>query len=176
MRSLFHAMFALAVATHTLDAQTAGTDARSTLDSIVLERTSCLGTCPAYRLSVRADGFVRFVSRNQADNGRTESQRRGRDVMRRIERELERAHFSTLPEMRMGRLPYCRTVMSDSPTITLSTFSSRDTRTVSYYTGCVGEGMQDTMPRQFIRRLRVLADSIDSIAAGKGWIRPARRY
>lgn len=175
MRTLLQAMFALAMASRTLSAQSAGSDATAPVDSVMLRRTGCLGTCPAYRLSVRADGGVRFVSHNAGDNGRTESHKRGRGVMRRIERELERAGFSTLPDMRMGRMPYCRIVATDSPTITISVFRSRDTRSVSYYTGCAGEGVQDTLARVFIGRLRVLADSIDSIAAGKGWIRPAPR-
>src|SRR5690349_8944889 len=37
-------------------------------DSIVLERTSCFGFCPAYRLSVRTDGFVTFRSREPRDS------------------------------------------------------------------------------------------------------------
>src|SRR5262249_48380235 len=37
------------------------------VDSIVLVRTLCLGTCPAYRISVRRDGEVHFQSRNPGE-------------------------------------------------------------------------------------------------------------
>src|ERR687888_360851 len=40
------------------------------VDSIVLERTACFGTCPAYRLRISAAGAVHFTSRNFGDSGR----------------------------------------------------------------------------------------------------------
>ncbi len=174
MRPLLQVLFALVAVGCAPTARPAQPDSKVAVDSIVLQRTGCLGTCPAYRLSVRADGFVTFVSHNRGDEGRTESIARGRDIVRRIEQELERTQFARLPEITMGLSPYCRIVASDAPVITVSAFRSRETRSVSYYTGCVGETVQDTLPRPFIRRLRTLADSIDNIAAGQGWIRPTR--
>jgi hypothetical protein len=165
----------LAVAACTRPAPPVRSDAQAAVDSVVLERTRCFGTCPAYRLSVRANGFVTFASRNPGDEGRTESLAREPDIVRRIERELDRAQFAQLPAMTLGEPPYCRIAATDAPIITVSAFGSRDTRSVSYYTGCRGDSVQDTLPQHFIRRLRVLADSIDSIAAGPGWIRPAQR-
>ena len=38
-------------------------------DSVVLERTRCLGSCPAYRLRVSRTGEVLFVSRNPGEQG-----------------------------------------------------------------------------------------------------------
>lgn len=175
MRWLLHAMMAVVVAGCAPPARPAQSDSGVAVDSIVLGRTGCLGTCPAYRLSVRADGFVRFESHNRGEEGRTESAARGRDMVRRIERELERTQFSDLPAITMGRLPYCRIVATDAPSITLSVYGPREARSVSYYLGCIGESVQDTIPRSYLRRLRALADSVDSIAAGQGWIRPARR-
>lgn len=174
MRLLFQAIFLLIVATSALSAQSGTRNVTFAADSVVLVRTSCLGTCPAYRLSVRNDGFVWFLSRNRGEEGRVESHTRGPDIMRRIERELERSRFASLPTIPMGQAPYCRVVATDAPTITVNEFRSHAIRSVSYYTGCLGETPQDTLAQAFIRRLRVLADSIDSIAAGKGWIRPAK--
>src|SRR2546430_11859575 len=34
------------------------------LDSVVLERTPCFGTCPAYRVVIARDGLVHFQSRD----------------------------------------------------------------------------------------------------------------
>lgn len=174
MRSLLRSMSMLFVATSAASAQSGTRNVTVAVDSVVLVRTSCLGTCPAYHLSVRNDGFVWFLSRNRGDEGRVESHTRGPDVMRRIERELERSRFASLPIITMGQAPYCRVAASDAPTITINEFRSSAIRSVSYYTGCMGETPQDTLAQAFIRRLRVLADSIDSIAAGQGWIRPAK--
>lgn len=145
------------------------------LDSLVLERTPCFGTCPAYRLSIRANGAVQFVSRNRADSGRTASQSIGPMGVRRLELVLASQQFTQLPEIRMGERPYCRAVATDAPTITLTMFQTAGPFARSYYTGCGGESAGDTVTWGFIRRLRTIADSVDAIAAGKDWIRPGRR-
>lgn len=173
MRTLFYATMTILGCSASLGAQSSDRDAKLAVDSVVLQRTGCLGSCPAYRMSVRADGFVWFVSHNRDDRGRVESRTRGPDIMRSIEGELERAQFETLPEITMGRAPYCRVVATDTPTITVSVFRATEVRSLSYYTGCIGESAQDTTARPIIRRLRALGDSIDAIAGGEGWIRPA---
>src|SRR4051812_21321724 len=38
------------------------------VDSVVLERTPCLGTCPAYRLTVARTGLLKFQSGSRDDN------------------------------------------------------------------------------------------------------------
>lgn len=174
MRWLFQTMLLLLGLTTPLSAQSVSRNAGFGADSIVLQRTACLGTCPAYRLGVRADGFVWFVSHKHGEGGRAESHTRGRDIMRRIEQELERSRFAALPAITMGQAPYCRIVATDAPTITVTAFRAHAIHSVSYYTGCIGETAQDTLPQSFIRRLRLLADSIDAIAAEKGWIQRSR--
>src|SRR5207237_7864993 len=39
-------------------------------DSVVLERTLCFGTCPAYRLSISRSGVIYFEWRNPQDERR----------------------------------------------------------------------------------------------------------
>lgn len=174
MRTLFHATVIILGGSTPLHAQSSVHGATLAIDSVEVQRTGCLGPCPAYRMSVRADGFVWFVSHNSDDRGRVESHTRGPAIMRRIEGELERAQFQTLPEITMGRAPYCRRVASDAPTITVSVYRASSVRSLSYYTGCVGQFAQDTTARPLIRRLLVLVDSIDDIAAARSWIRPGR--
>src|SRR5688500_5231113 len=43
----------------------------SAADSIMLERTLCFGTCPAYRLRLSDAGEIFFESRNPGEVGRT---------------------------------------------------------------------------------------------------------
>ena len=50
--------------------QPATPSAAGATDSVVLERTRCYGTCPAYRLRVSRTGEVRFASRNLRDDQR----------------------------------------------------------------------------------------------------------
>lgn len=143
-------------------------------DSVILQRSGCFGSCSAYRLGIRADGFVWFVSHNPGDGGRTESRTSDTRVMQRIGRELDRAQFFTLPAISMGKRPYCRVVQTDAPTISVTVFTKDTVRAVAYYMGCVGESVNDQAARPFLTTLLQVADSIDAIAAGKGWIRPAR--
>lgn len=143
-------------------------------DSLVLERTPCFGTCPAYRLRVGTNGEVQFVSRNRADSGRTASQSIGPTGVSRVEQVLTAQQFTQLPVMRMGEGPHCRVVATDAPTIAVSLYQSSGALVRSYYMGCNGESAADTVSWGFLRRLRTVADSVDAIAAGKDWIRPGR--
>jgi hypothetical protein len=144
-------------------------------DSVVLQRSSCYGTCPAYRLSIRADGFVHFVSLNAYTAASKESREGGATLMPQLVQELERAGFDKLPAMIKGRAPYCRTAMTDVPTITVSVYRGGAARTLSYYTGCIGDLPPDTQGTVLVQRMRALADRIDVLAAGEGWIRPAEQ-
>lgn len=143
------------------------------LDSLILERTWCLGTCPAYRLAIHSNGLVRFQSRNRDDSGRTESDSGGARALTRLAREVARVGFFDLPAIEDGKAPYCRTIMTDAPSISVAVFGSSRGRVLSYYTGCMGEGATARATRSAIARLERLADSVDAIAGASRWIRPA---
>ncbi|SRR6266581_3928489 len=132
-------------------------------DSVVLERTSCFGTCPAYRLGVSRSGRVQFESRNTGDD-----KRRASDSMSAADFEqiLIRAHFIdfwSLPDRIADDKRFCPQDVSDNPTAMLTVFTSKGFKRVEDYYGCfwAPAGLRD------------LEHYIDDVTNAKRWIRPA---
>lgn len=143
------------------------------VDSLILERTACLGTCPAYRLAAHSSGLVRFESRNRDAAGHTEMDSVGARAFARMVREISRVKFFDLPAIEVGKAPYCRVVMTDAPSISVAVFGSSKSRVLRYDTGCQGEGSHRRTTRSAIMRLGNLADSLDAITRATRWIRPS---
>src|SRR5438105_1996984 len=143
------------------------------LDSLILERTGCLGTCPAYQLTIGSSGLVRFQSRNRDDAGRAASDTGGARMLARLAREVARVQFFDLPAIEVGKAPFCRTAMTDAPSTSVSVFGASRSRILTYYSGCEGEGSGRRATRSALARLANLADSIDAIAGASRWIRPS---
>ncbi len=142
------------------------------IDSVILVRTGCLGDCPAYRLSVPANGRILFVSQHASDASRSLTQPTTNAMLQRIERVLADEHFASLPEMHVGIGPYCRVIRTDHPSISVTLYRERLRISRSYNLGCGGDGTTDGSPLPYLRSLSAIADSIDAIAAKAEWIRP----
>ena len=141
-----------------------GRDSVFTADSVVLERTLCFGTCPAYRLSVSRAGGVHFESRNPDD------ETRATDRIPTIQFEwiLSKAHridFLALPNRIADEKLYCPAVPTDNPTAVVTLFMGLRQKRIEDYHGCYWAPAG----------LRELEDYIDQITNAKRWIRPGRR-
>ena len=141
-----------------------------TADSVVLERTRCFGTCPAYRLRVSRTGEVVFLSRYPGDP-RTVVDTVEKWVADSIARDASRLGFFTLPDSVTPGTLLCTEVVTDVPTITVGVFGSR-TKQVSYYLGCVRP--KDSVLAQSLRNVPLLAARIDTLTRSSRWIRPGR--
>ena len=75
--------------------------------------------------------------------------------------------FDTMPAFAMGAADYCRMVMTDHPTITVTLFAANTLKRLSYYTGCTSDAPHTGRTEQRIRQLRTLADA-------HRWIRPGK--
>ena len=135
-----------------------------TADSVVLERTLCFGTCPAYRLSVSRSGAVHFESRNPEDD------RLAKDSIapNQVETILVQAHlidFLSLPDRIADEKRFCPHTVTDNPTAIITIFMSARPKRVEDYYGCswAPAGLRD------------LETYIDEVTNAKRWIRPARR-
>ena len=93
--------------------------ALTSLDSIVLERTACLGTCAASRLALLRSGLVTFTSRNRGDSARV-----ARDSIRGLRAGDSRAR------------DLCPALATDHPTVTTSLFGPEGMHKVVDYHGC----------------------------------------
>jgi hypothetical protein len=149
-------------------------DARAggTTDSVVLERTRCLGSCPAYRLRVNRAGEVVFVSRNPNEQGVGAVDTVGSWVSDSISRDAFRLGLLTLPDSIIPGALHCRSVRTDYPTITIGVFG-RQTKRVVYYTGC--DLSAEPSMEAAAKEMQQLASRIDTLTGAVRWIRPARR-
>lgn len=162
------ALGACAPASGPAGAPPAGTAA----DSIVLERTRCYGTCPAYRLSLTAAGAISFTSRNPDDEGRSASDRTTPEAFRRLVRDAEAIGFATLPDTLENHPVFCPMPSTDSPTAIVSIFAAGRVKSVADYRACAA---QDGQAAARLAGLRALEARIDSTAGSSRWVRPASR-
>jgi hypothetical protein len=126
--------------------------ASSSADSIVLERTRCYGTCPAYRLSLARSGAVHFQSLNPGDSARVGTGTLAPGAFDALVAEAARIGFAGLPERIIGT-PVCGQMV---------TIFGGGAKRVEDYHGCRG------VPPE----LRRFETAIDSAAGSSRWVRP----
>jgi len=139
------------------------------VDSIVLERSPCLGTCPAYRLSIASNGRVHFRSRAPSER-RMATDSIASTAVTQLVREAERIGFATLPSSILGDPQVCGNMWTDFPSVTISVFAGARTVAVADYLGCHGPTGQPQVAAR-LRRLRSFEDAIDNVARVGRWIR-----
>lgn len=135
-------------------------------DSIVLERTVCFGTCPAYRLRILGDGAVLFEPRIPAGSPATDNIPVER--VRALAAALERADFNAFPDVIQQDRVYCALEATDNPSAIISVYRGAESKTVNHYFGCRAN---DERAQQRLEVLRALPAQIDSAANAARWIR-----
>jgi hypothetical protein len=106
-----------------------------TADSVVLERTLCFGTCPAYRLSLTRTGMVSFESRNPGEEIRETDSIPEREFIGLMSSALY-ANFMALPDRIADDVRFCTMKATDHPTAIVTIFMSGQTKRVEDYHGC----------------------------------------
>src|SRR5215467_6879326 len=104
---------------------------RSAPDSVVLERTVCYGTCPAYRLSLRRTGDVHFRSRNPGESLDTSDHLAPATLVPLFRRAVHERFFA-LPDSVDNGSPLCWYYAIDHPSLTF-TFYGPSPKRVFYY-------------------------------------------
>ena len=143
---------------------------RSAPDSVVLERTACYGTCPAYRLSLRRTGEVHFQSRNNGERFDT-TDHVAPATLDSLFRRASQDGFFALPDSINRGSPMCWDFATDHPALTL-TFHGPSTKQVFYYTGCYLRS--DHTVAGPLEALARLASALDSATGARRWIHPNR--
>ena len=156
------------------DAQTADAtaDATASVDSIVLERSRCYGTCPAYRIRVAGTGDVAFESRNPGDSGRVATDRVTPDAVRGLLTQAAALGFDSLPEVIANDARLCPDRATDHLTVTVTLFRPTGAKRVEDYLGC--RASSDDSSNVTVR-LRAFENAVDSAAGSSRWLRPADR-
>jgi hypothetical protein len=154
------------------------TDARqetspSSADSIVLERSMCYGTCPAYRLRLSAAGVIRFESRNPVEQGRVAVDTMTSTTLPSLISRARSIGFLELPPEIRGDSVLCHNWATDHATVVVTVFTSGETKRVEDYHGCFETVEHRVLPP--IARLRSFELEIDSVLRSSRWVRPASR-
>src|SRR5882762_5300879 len=142
-------------------------------DSLVLERSMCYGTCPAYRLSLSSGGVIRFESRNPGEETRSAADTTSAAVLASLVSRAKGAGFFQLPGEIAKDSVLCRNRATDHPTVIVTVYTKSGSKRVEDYHGCFETVQSEVV--SLIARLRTFENEIDSTLGSSRWVRPAQR-
>ena len=129
---------------------------------ITLERTTCFGSCPAYKLTIFDDGKVLFEGKEFVkQRGKAEGQIT-KDELERLVREFNKINYMKL-EDEYGIGDRCPDLWTDYPSAITSFSTNGTTKTINHYLGCRGLTILD--------QLTTLENKIDEVANTKRWVK-----
>ena len=130
-------------------------------DSIVLQRTGCLGSCPFYRLRITRQGAVLFQLRDFLGNtSRTYTARLDSSEVGSLLTDARLIGFSELPDTIASIQAYCHVRWTDAPTAIVTLFGASWSKQVVDYHGCWWAP----------EALRRFEDEVDSTAHAQRWL------
>jgi hypothetical protein len=168
MKSTTFAMLMVAVLTAGIKAQTLPERTVPKDVKISLERSTCFGSCPDYKLTITADGTVTFEGREFVEVKRAKKSISQEKLFQLIA-EFEKAKYFTLNDRYQSHSDGCVTVWTDSPTAVTSIAIGGKSKMITHYYGCEDEGM-----RIFPKALTELEAKIDEIVDSEEWVEPNR--
>jgi hypothetical protein len=130
---------------------------------ITLERTSCYGTCPIYKITISADGNVSYEGRRFVKKTGTAKSVISQEQIRELLAAFEEIKFFELRSQYAEREDGCKEWWTDMPSAITSISSNGKSKSVKHYYGCQG--------------LKVLADlqrlehAIDTAVDSAQWVR-----
>lgn len=130
---------------------------------ITLERTSCYGTCPVYKLTIYDDGTVEyegleFVKKTGKAQGQIT-----KDALEDLIREFEEIDYFKLDDNYGGQGKNCPELWTDHPTVVTSLNWKDRKKSVSHYHGCRGTAV--------LEQLTKLENKIDEVVNTNRWIK-----
>jgi len=123
---------------------------------ITLERGSCFGTCPVYRLTVDGAGKVRFEGTAHVTVVGLDSAVISQSEVQRLLVEFDRAGFAQLADQYTAGQPSCPSYAPDSPTAITSLTQSGTTKRIEHDYGCAD------VPRALTALERLIDDVVGS--------------
>lgn len=130
----------------------------SSVDSIVLERSSCYGSCPSYRLMIDSIDVVHFTSLSTADSGKQYSAPSTPSTNARLYLIAKRIHFGELPDSIVASA-LCGPRVTDEQSVEVGIYGSALRKRVVHYRGCIWSP----------KVLFDFEDAIDSLANSRRW-------
>ena len=131
-------------------------------DSIVLERSRCFGTCPAYRLSLTARGTVTRTSLSPVDTMPVQRTAISPSDVDALAQEAQRIGFFSLPSEISRDKALCPMSATDHATAVITIFRGDSATKVVDYLGCYAGTDLSVTPA--LARLRAFESRIDRVA------------
>jgi hypothetical protein len=172
MRSLLVGIGILVLTGGGATAVAQGTVPFTELDSVVLERTTCYGTCPAYRLALLRSGVVQFRSHNRGDSSRVARDSIKPDLVAALLPTAVRLKVFDLPPVIAESPTLCPDRATDHPTVIVTLYGAGEMRRIVDYHGCFHRSDHSTPSG--LSGLRAFEARVDSVAGAKRWVQPNR--
>jgi len=133
---------------------------------ITLERTICFGTCPAYKLTISADGAVVFTGEDYVREKGTVHGNISKDQLKQLISEFTKSQYFSLRDSYISEEDGCPESWTDSPTVTTSIRINGQYKSIVHYLGCQENNGESVFPKE----LKDLEDTIDEIIGTRKWI------
>jgi len=148
----------------------------SSFDQISLERTSCYGPCPVYRVSVSGTGDVSYEGFSDVERVGTASKHLDAESMRRLLAALNEARYFGFRDSYRTELDGCPGVATDNSTVITSVSAEGRVKRIDHYLGCEqydpnGSGADVIYPAE----LASLEEHLDEIIGTREWTGWPRR-
>lgn len=145
-------------------------------DSLIVERlpgyfdTLGLGSRwrPGYSVLLTRDGLVRLGVNAPGDTTRVAERRITSPMADELLKSAEDLGLGALPETLLGREPYCRSVLTDAPSIRILLFAGREVHQLLDYLGCVESN--DRSETHVVRRLRKFERHLVDVIGVEAWV------
>jgi Domain of unknown function (DUF6438) len=135
---------------------------------ITLERTACFGRCPIYKVSIFADGTVKFEGRQFVKVKGTARSSITEERLRRLIGEFDKINYFNLHDRYLSASDGCPAIVTDMPSVNTSIQINGRKKSISHYHGCWD---RNTPAKVFPPELVALENKIDEIVETGKWIK-----
>jgi hypothetical protein len=160
-KSIILVLLLLSFVTYSVSAQTAKIPADLV---ITMERTVCYGTCPDYKLTIKANGSVMFRGGRFTKTKGTAKSRISKALLRELIAEFDRVDLNSFTDD-YSQGDVCESYITDLPSQIISIKRNGKTKQVNHYFGCTGKAVQEKL-----EPLTELGKMIDRITNSKRWV------
>lgn len=131
-------------------------------DEITLQRTECYGTCPAYTVILHGDGTVVYKGKSHVVAIGERKSSISKASVSFLLSAFGNASFLSFQDEYGSERDGCKEVWTDHPSLMIRYQSKANSKSVSYYTGCVGA--------KDLHKIAWLADTIDIVTNTRQWV------
>ena len=132
---------------------------------VSMERTTCFGMCPAYRVTLATDGRVTFDGIAHVQTMGPASAQASPAQLQTVRAAIEQADLRSLSDHYTTHADGCSPLMMDMNGVKITISDAHGSKTVNFYYGCRGAIANQVRPR-----IDKLASTIDQQLDTARWI------